>query len=112
MNTKQFINSSICALFEEKKYTRKYFSLLPKLISPEFLVEQVKISNWKSPNWKLILFVYVFVFVPVFLVQALWSLYNGQFFVDSDLGTKTFLEDYEKKIYSWMKFNDIPALLI
>jgi len=95
MNSKQFVNSSILRLLEPFKWVWVILRLIPKFIFPDFLFIFLRKRLLKQNIWVVNISVYVFIFITVFLVQAIWSYLNGRYFEDNLDITKNFLEDTE-----------------
>lgn len=94
MNSKQFISSASIYLFEKYKYLKIFFGGLANFFYPSF--ERFAIFQFiKSKLRKRSLIgIYVFIFVFLFCVQAVWAFYTGRFYIDNDILTKNFLEDW------------------
>ena len=98
MTSRQCVANIVCFLFERLGWIRKVLSHFSSFMFPTFFKLPIGKTIRELRGWRLVLGVYLFVWIPVFLVQAILALNNGQFFPDSNPITKMFLEDTENLI--------------
>ena len=94
MNSKQFVSSAVCLLFENHSSLRKTFGGIVNFLYPHFeripLFPKIK-SALKNPN-KLSIYLVLFLFL--FVIQAVWAFVINRFYFDDNPFTKNFLEDW------------------
>ncbi len=94
MNSKQFVSTAVCDFFERARPLRKFLGVVANFIHPSF--ERIPIYKkilklFEKPS---IVGIYLFVFIFLFVVQAIWAFVEQRFFPSGNILIKNFLDDW------------------
>lgn len=99
MNGKQCFNTAVLEVFDRLSRTApRVAGIGPaavEVLFPRFMRLPLG-SFWRNQiSGRGALYGYLFVFLVLFLIQAIWAAANGRFFPDGDTTTTMFMEDIE-----------------